>query len=121
MNIIEFNGDPMLQLEKYDDMDKYIFYLNKEALNNIKSYSKEIKKNIPIFFRDKKSEFVLFAEGGIDEEGNEFPDTYIGIRCTLNEDYPYCLSEIYASDFQYISPEFGEIVFLKKNSKGLKK
>ena len=121
MNIIEFTGDPMLQLEKFEDMDKFIFYLNQNALDEIKSYAKEMSENIPQFFSDKKSSFILFAEGGIDEEGNEFPDTYIGIIDTQNADYPYCFAGIYASDFQYAKPENGESIFFKKNSKKLKK
>lgn len=121
MNIIEFTGDPMLQLEKLNDMEKYIFYLNQESIDEIKSYSKELNEDIPLYFSNKKSSFVLLAEGGIDEEGNEFPDTYIGISHTQNEDYPYCFSAIYASDFQYARPENGEAIFLKKNSPKLKK
>ena len=121
MKIIEFTGDPMLQLEKFKDMEKYIFYLNQESIDEIKSYSKELNKDIPLYFSNKKSSFVLLAEGGIDEEGNEFPDTYIGISNTQNEDYPYCFSAIYASDFQYARPENGEAIFLKKNSPKLKK
>ena len=121
MNKIEFDGDPMLQLEKFEDMDKYIFYLNQEALDEIKSYAKEMSEIIPQFFSDKKSSFVLFAEGGIDEEGNEFPDTYIGISNTQNTDYPYCFSAIYASDFQYAKPKDGKSIFLKKNNRKLKK
>ncbi len=121
MNTIEFTGDPMLQLEKFEDMDKYVFYLNQESLDEIKSYSKVLSENIPPFFSDKESSFVLLAEGGIDEEGNEFPDTYIGISDIQNEDYPYYFSAIYASDFQYTKPENGESIFLKKNSKKIKK
>ena len=121
MNIIEFNGDPMLQLEKFEDMGKYKFYLNQEALDEIKSYSQNLSENIPQFFSDKNSSFILFVEGGIDEEGNEFPDTYIGISETQNEEYPFCFSAIYASDFQYTRPESGETIFLKKSSQKLKK
>ena len=121
MNVIEFTGDPMLQLEKFEDMDKNIFYLNSESMEEIKSYSEELKENIPQFFKDKNSSFILFAEGGIDEDGNEFPDTYIGIRNTENKDYPYCISAIYASDFQYASPENGEPIFLKKNNQKTRK
>jgi hypothetical protein len=120
MNIIEFNGDPMLQLEKFEDMDKYIFYLNQESFDEIKSYSELISENIPEYFNDKKTDFVLFAAGGTDDEGKEFPDTYIGISSTSNSDYPYYFSAIYASDFQYTKPENGEIIFLKKNDKQLK-
>lgn len=114
MNIIEFTGDPMLQLERFSDMDKNIFYFNKSSMDEIKSYSKELSENIPEFFDDKKPDFILLAEGGIDEEGNEFPDTYIGISNTQNEDYPFCFSAIYASDFQYTKPENGEVIFLKR-------
>lgn len=121
MNIIEFDGDPMLQLEKFEEMWKYIFNLNQESLDEIKTYSKELSSNIPPFFNDKNSSFILFAKGGIDEDEKEFPDTYIGISYTQNEDYPYCFSAIYASDFQYVRPENGEIILLKKNSKQLKK
>ena len=115
MNIIEFVGDPMLQLEKVDNMSKVIFYLNTEAITEIRSYSTEVTgEDIPPFFSDKKSSAILFAEGGIDEEGKEFPDTYIGICDTQNNDYPHCFSAIYASDFQYVKPEKGEAIFLKK-------
>ena len=121
MNLIEFNGDPMLQLEKFEDMENYIFCLNQEATNEIKSYSKEITENIPKIFKNKNSSFILLAEGGKDEEGNEFPDTYIGFSDTQNSDYPYCISAIYASDFQYEKPDNGAIIFLKKNNKILRR
>lgn len=114
MNTIEFTGDPMLQLEKYDNVEKYIFYLNPLAMDEMKSYSIEINKNIPRFLNDRSNDFILFVEGGIDEEGNQFPDTYIGINNTSNEAYPYLISAIYAIDFQYNSPKNGEIIFLKK-------
>ncbi len=121
MNVIEFNGDPMLQLEKFEEMDKYTFYLNTGSINEIKSYSEELTKNIPEFFNDKKSDFILFAEGGIDEEGNEFPDTYIGISSTEDKNYPYFITAIYASDFQYACPEEGEAIYLKNNTKKKKR
>ena len=117
MNIIEFTGDPMLQLEKFEDIDNYIFYLNQEALEEIKSYSKQVSENIPNFFNDIKSDFIFLAEGGIDEEGKEFPNTYIGIKNSLNTEYPYYISGIYASDFQYLSSINGNEIYLKKNSK----
>ena len=117
MNIIEFAGDPMLELEKFEDMDKYTFYLNQESMDEIKSYSEEISVNIPKFFNNKRCDTILFAEGGKDEEGKEFPDTYIGVCYTQIEEYPYCFSAIYASDFQYEKPENGEAIYLKRNSK----
>lgn len=120
MNIIEFNGDPMLQLEKYEDLDKYIFYLNEASYSEIKSYSDEINESIPMFFAGKKNKSILFAKGGIDDDGNEFPDTYIGIDDTDNDDFPFCIASIYASDLQYSKPKNGEIVYLKKTSKKLK-
>lgn len=121
MNIIEFNGDPMMELEKFEDMDKYIFYLNQESLNEIKSYSDELNDDIPQFFSDKRSDFIFFAKGGVDEKGNEFPDTYIGVNYTHNEEYPYTFSGIYASDLQYTKPENGEEIFLKKTDLNLQK
>ena len=117
MNVVEFTGDPMLQLEKFENMCEYIFYLNQESLDEIKSYSQVIVENIPHFFDDKHCGFILLAEGGKDENGKEYPDTYIGINNTLNTEYPYCLFAVYASDFQYSQPENGEIIFLKKQTK----
>lgn len=121
MRIIELVGDPMLQLEKIEDIDKYIFYLNQESIDEISSYSVELKENIPQFFVDKDSSYIFYAEGGIDEEGNEFPDTYIGIKIISDVDKKYKISAIYASDMQYVSPITGEEILLKKNSKNLKK
>ena len=120
MRTIEFNGDPMLQLEKINNIDECIFYLNQEALEEIASYSVE-PKEIPPFFAGKKYDFMYLAEGGIDEEGNEFPDTYIGVSKVEGQDYDYKMEGIYASDFQYSAPSFGEEIFLKKNSIVLKK
>ena len=117
MNIIEFNGDPMLQLEKFDNMEDYKFYLNEEAMDEIRSYSNEVNENIPEFFADKHSDYIYLAEGGIDEEGNEFPDTYIAINEVNNVDYPYIISSIYASDFQYETKDNGKDVYLKKNNR----
>ena len=115
MNIIEFSGDPMLQLEKYEKKDEYIFYLNQESMDEISSYSDELKEDIPDYFNNIDSSFVLFAEGGIDEEGNEFPDTYIGIKNVQKEEFNYKISGIYASDLQYKAPENGIEIFLKNN------
>jgi hypothetical protein len=120
MKIIEFDGDPMLQLEKFEELEQYTFYLNKEAMDEIKSYSSELRDNIPEFFNAINPSFVLLAEGGIDEEGNEFPDTYIGIRNISNEEYGYQIAGIYASDMEYSAPNDGEEIFLKKNSKKIK-
>ena len=116
MDIIEFNGDPMLQLEKYDKLDEYIFYLNQESMDEINSYSDELKTNIPEFFNDINSSFILFAEGGIDEDGNEFPDTYIGIQSILKDECSYKITGIYASDLQYKAPKNGREILLKKNN-----
>ena len=115
MKIIEFDGDPMLQLEKVEDIDNSIFYLNQESVDEIASYSKELKENIPQFFVDKDSSIIYFAEGGMDEERNKFPDTYIGIKYN-NSKYPYTISAIYASDIQYTCPKIGKEIFLKKNN-----
>lgn len=41
MRTIEFTGDPMLQIEEFEDKESNIFYLNQEALLEIKSYSEE--------------------------------------------------------------------------------
>ncbi|MBR5370252.1 MAG: hypothetical protein IK137_02995 [Bacilli bacterium] len=116
MKIIEFDGDPMLQLEKVENMDKSIFHLNQESVDEIASYSEELKENIPQFFVDKDSSIIYLAKGGIDEEGNEFPDTYIGIKCNDKSKCPYTITAIYASDFQYACPKTGEEIFLKKKS-----
>ena len=121
MRIIEFDGDPMLQLEKFDDVNKYVFYLNQESVDEISSYSIELKANIPSFFEDKGSNYIYLAEGGIDEEGNEFPDTYIGIKTIADVGRPYKISGIYASDFQYECPKVGEEILLKRTSKIFRK
>lgn len=114
MKIIEFDGDPMLQLEKVEDMDNSIFHLNQESIDEISSYSEELKENIPQFFTDKDSSIIYFAQGGTDEEGNMFPDTYIGIKNNSDSEYPYTISAIYASDIQYTCPKIGKEIFLKK-------
>ena len=121
MKTIEFTGDPMLQLEKFEELDNYIFYLNQESMDEISSYSSEVEENVPPFFANTASDFVLLAEGGIDEEGNEFPDTYIGIQAVEKEGYKYMISGIYASDLQYAAPSNGEEIFLKKNNENVKK
>lgn len=114
MKTIEFKGDPMLELEKFENLDTYIFYLNKKSFSEIKSYSKTISNNIPTFFVENKTIFdILFlAEGGIDECGKEFPDTYIAIQNV--HDKQYKIIGIYASDFTYIAPDNGEEILLNK-------
>ena len=119
MKVIEFNGDPMLQLEKYDELDNYVFYLNQESMNEISSYSTEVEE-VPQFFKNIIPNFVLLAEGGIDEEGNEFPDTYIGIQ-VLDTPNQYKIAGIYASDIEYSAPSQGEEILLKKSSENIKK
>lgn len=120
MKIIEFDGDPMLQLEKFDELDNYIFYLNQESMDEIDSYSSKVEENVPQFFANIMPSFVLLAEGGVDEEGNEFPDTYIGIQ-VLDTPNQYKIAGIYASDIQYASPQNGEEILLKKNNENVKK
>ena len=112
MKIIEFDGDPMLQLEKFDELDKYIFYLNQESMDEIDSYSSKVEENVPQFFANIMPSFVLLAEGGVDKEGNEFPDTYIGIQ-VLEMPGQYKIAGIYASDIQYAAPKDGEEILLK--------
>ena len=120
MKIIEFNGDPMLQLEKFENLDNYIFYLNQESMDEISSYTNEVTEEVPQFFKNIMPNFVLLAEGGIDEEGNEFPDTYIGIQ-VLDTPDQYKIAGIYASDIQYAAPSKGEEILLKKNNENIKK
>lgn len=113
--IIEFDGDPMVQLEKFDPLDDKIFYLNKESLDEILSYATEAE-NIPEFFEGivENISDVLFVAGGIDEEGNEYPDTYIGVKYEEKQESVAIISGIYASDIQYKSPKEGETILLKK-------
>lgn len=121
MKIIEFTGDPMLQLEKFEDLNNYIFYLNQSSMDEISSYSEELETDIPSFLSELTPSFVLFAEGGKDEEGNEFPDTYIGIQNLQNQEYPYKIAGIYASDLQYKSPLKGQEIYLKRKVLAQKK
>ena len=115
MRVIEFDGDPMLKLEGFDDLSKYSFYLNQASVDEIKSYSEEVKENVPEFFNDIDTDYVLFVEGGIDDDGNEFPDTYIGIKNNNDSECEYKMAGIYASDIQYKNPTDGEKIYLKKN------
>ena len=117
MKIIEFTGDPMVQLEKFDNMDELVFYLNDESVAEINSYSVVVTENIPEYFSDIKRDYILLAEGGIDEEGNEFPDTYIAIG---TDEKGTKIAGIYASDFQYRAPMSGEEILLKKNKENVK-
>jgi len=121
MRTIEFTGDPMLQIEEFEDKGSNIFYLNHEALLEIKSYSEEktaidLKddEEVANFFGSIPTDKVLFAAGGTDDNGDEFPDTYIGIKNVEGNEYPYIISGIYASDFQYVVPNVGEAIYLKK-------
>ena len=120
MKVIKFDGDPMLQLEEFKEKRNYKFYLNQEAFSEIQSYSTEEIESIPEYFKGIVFDTIFFAAGGIDEKGNEFPDTYIGIKNVESSEYPYMISAIYASDFQYTVPENGEEVYLKKSNKLIK-
>lgn len=121
MKIIEIKGDPIIQLERFDDFYKYIFYLNDEALSEVKSYSKETTENIPVFFQDVQFDFMLFVPEGFDEAGNHFSETYIGIKYIDNQEYTSKIAGIYASDLRYKSPSAGKEVFLKKINLKVKK
>ena len=107
----------MLQLEKFEDLSKYVFYLNQNAMDEIISYSNELRDNIPEFLKDLDSASILFAEGGTDEDGKDFPDTFIGIQNVPNPEFSFKIAGIYASDFQYKAPSFGEEIYLKKTAK----
>lgn len=108
----------MLQLEKFDDINDKLFYLNKGSLEEIKSYT-ILTNEIPEYF-NKNFElsnidnfYVLLVEAGIDDDGNEFPETYILIE-DLNDDDCAIILGIYADDLQYIRPLKGEKIVLKK-------
>ena len=121
MRVIEFTGDPMLQLEEFEDKEKNIFYLNQESFDEIKSYSEEVTNDVPEFFNSILTDTLFFAAGGQDENGDEYPDTYIGIRNVEGNEYPYVISGIYASDFQYAIPVAGEPIYLKKQNQRTEK
>lgn len=114
--IIEFDGDPMLELEKYTDLSQYVFYLNGQALSEIKSYSMK-SEYIPDYFKENNINFdyILFAEGGKDENGEEFFDTYISIEEIQEKEIVAKISGIFAADIKYSSPEAGAKIFLKKS------
>lgn len=114
--IIEFDGDPMLELEKYTDLSQYVFYLNGQALSEIKSYSMK-SEYIPDYFKENNINFdyILFAEGGKDENGEEFSDTYISIEEIQEKEIVAKISGIFAADIKYSSPEAGAKIFLKKS------
>ncbi len=116
MKTIEFMGDPMLQFEEIKNVNNYIFYLNQESMDEINSYSCIVIDNIPEFFSNLDLNHVLFAKGGIDENGDPFPDTFIGIKTMKNAENLYKISGIYASDFCYVAPDSGEEILLKKRN-----
>lgn len=114
-HVVEFLGDPMVALEKCDLNS--IFFMNQSAYDEIASYSSVVGDgDFPDFFKTNKSDVIFFAEGGIDEEGKSFPDTYIGVCNTADSDYPFRLSAIYASDFQYVCPQNGNVICLKRKT-----
>lgn len=120
MKIMEFDGDPMMQVESFDNLTDKIFFLNQESVEEILSYSTTdvktipsyIKKNVPLL--NGVDQIVLIVEGGIDEEGKAFPETYIALAMYDQADISGQILSIYASDIQYAKPANGEEILLKK-------
>ena len=121
MTAINFTGDPMVQFEsllKSGELEGKVVLLNQESADAINSYCDKISntkvpefiaKNIKI---DNPNITCLFAEGGIDETGNVFPDTYICLEQVQGGNIK--LSAVYADDMQYAAPQSGEEILFEK-------
>ena len=117
--IITFEIDPMIKMMDFRNIKDKIFYLNETALNEIRLYSYELKEgNIPGFFNyylqsgKKEDRFFLLAAAGIDEEGEEYPETYFAMENTEDEDYPSKIIGMYSLGQFYIAPDKGREIYL---------
>ena len=117
---VEFIGDPMIEIEKYkDNLDDYIFYLNQSSMDAIEEYAVPTVK-IPTFFDGLNSSKILFAEGNDNpEEGDIFPDTYIGVLFDTDKQ-AYKIIGIFADDINYKAPQYGKEVLLKSQDERTK-
>lgn len=119
-NIVEFRQDPMIEIDKLDQLGDKILYLNETGMDELKSYSRiildfpipeEFNKQFPN--ANEENTFLLKSTAGIDDEGREFPETYFVIENTKNEDFPYKILGLYSFGNCYISPQVGEEIYLK--------
>ena len=119
-NIVEFRQDPMIEIDKLDQLGDKILYLNETGMDELKSYSRiildfpipdEFNKQFPN--ANEENTFFLKSTAGIDDEGREFPETYFVIENTKNEDFPYKILGLYSFGNCYISPQVGEEIYLK--------
>ena len=119
-NIVEFRQDPMIEIDKLDQLGDKILYLNETGMDELKSYSRiildfpipeEFNKQFPN--ANEENTFFLKSTEGIDDEGREFPETYFVIENTKNEDFPYKILGLYSFGNCYISPQVGEEIYLK--------
>ena len=119
-NIVEFRQDPMIEIDKLDQLGDKILYLNETGMDELKSYSRiildfpipeEFNKQFPN--ANEENTFFLKSTAGIDDEGREFQETYFVIENTKNEDFPYKILGLYSFGNCYISPQVGEEIYLK--------
>ena len=113
---VTFRGDPLFQVMATPQLNQKVFFLNENALNEIKSYSEDIDLfNVPDLVLSKLLEkqanikFLLALER-CGETESHLPETLIAYAQTGEDEYK--LEGVFSKRKEYIAPETGEEVKL---------
>lgn len=114
--VIEFRGNPMEVINNTFRNSNIIFNLDEASMEGIKSYSHIVERNqVPT-----SKVFFLLTDESISLEELNYPETYLAIATTNNEEYPYKILGKYSPRELYITRKDGENVFLQMNQSKLK-
>ncbi len=113
---VTFRGDPLFQVMTTPQHNQKVFFLNENAINEVKSYSEEIDLfNVSDLVLSKLSEkqanikFLLALER-CGEIESHLPETLIAYAQTGEDEYK--LEGVFSERKEYIAPETGEEVKL---------
>ena len=122
--VIEFRGNPMEVINNTFRNSNIIFNLDEASMEEIKSYSHIVERNqVPALLKDQvptSKVFFLLTDESISLEELNYPETYLAIATTNNEEYPYKILGKYSPRELYITRKDGENVFLQMNQSKLK-
>lgn len=115
--VIEFRGNPMEVINNTFRNSNIIFNLDEASMEEIKSYSHIVERNqVPALLKDQvptSKVFFLLTDESISLEELNYPETYLAIATTNNEEYPYKILGKYSPRELYITRKDGENVFYK--------
>lgn len=119
MEIIQFKGDPVIKILEEERRQEKVFYLTKESLEEIKSYSKLVSH--PSIDNYNLGEIKIQGMSlrkvidGKDKMGKPFPQTYILLAELVEPDEAVAvIFEIKAEDISYVIPKRGITALLKQ-------